>query len=351
MKNKVTFLISLLFLCFFSYGCAAASVEDEQVFRKRFILYAGSWKTGSSSIDSSLRRNKEALKKRGVFYAQKAVEWAARYRSRTMMGIYAIEKSDLDKLYQIAERENCHTVILMNENAFGHTVNVEETNKFYEMASQLFDVEVTLSVREFYAWSWSLHGESRKWGATNLEFREYVEDRDASSLRYDTVSRLAQTRLGLPKIINYDIYKKHLFEHCLTRCGIPTDGLDLDCQTVNLSFTLSQINIYENLREKSLLIGHPREIRLSSGFRDRGKPGKTFRWYNEDIAKRIYEKFGPHIDFLNKILDKDEQLPIKPFQPEGFVTEWDRAHIEPEDMAVLLDLAQNPGLSRSYCKD
>ena len=332
-----------------------SAMQEETPDKPILYFYAGPWKTGTTSIDTFLKRNQAQLKKRGVFFPI-TFEWAGQQLHHHYdQGIFHLKDGFYKNFRQKTDKYGAKKVIWLNENMLGNSgreVTVEEMNTIHAMASRYFNVHLVLTPRDPYPWLWSLWGESRKDVKNLLSLEDTAKKMSPFSIRIAQMRVLLDSHFGRQALLmNMTRSKKTLYESFLTLLQVSPEGLEFNIKPANQGMSLSILNVYEDLRHQKLHPKHDQNLwsgryALWKEMRPHNKSG--FKYYSKEAHKAFLERFQDDFLRINEFMRKGQELSLDLMMPEGYTTEWDRALIEPEvRKAFLAFVEKSGGLARA----
>lgn len=148
----------------------------------KFIFHIGAGKTGTTSIQKTLRKNDEILKELGVWHLGmmlerspvKQYDWQLDLSTPTMRKFHTLseevaEKQLLDVLIptiKLAKERKYHTLVWSNESFFSQQYNFVSALKV--LAQQGIEIEILVYVREYLSWAQSAYSQ---WGIKHKTYR------------------------------------------------------------------------------------------------------------------------------------------------------------------------------------
>jgi hypothetical protein len=158
----------------------------------RFIFHIGAGKTGTSSIQQTLRENEEELRRQGVLYLGLMLEHAPHkihpwQKASASEVFHALTPQEMDQQFMAvirptlayARRHGIHTLIWSNESFFERTRKIRKALKRFEALG--VELDIVAYVRRHDAWIRSAYvqwGIKHKTYAGRIKpFREWVEGR------------------------------------------------------------------------------------------------------------------------------------------------------------------------------
>lgn len=278
---------------------------------KKIIIHIGSPKTGSTSIQSMLKSNKEFLESNGIYF----------YDSNRLNNddfSLALANGNYDKIYKYIQNgvsSNCHTYILSSENLFwigdGYYVNNQENyylsrresiNIFKKVINEFFDsVEILLYIRpqsEFIN-SMYIQEVQFKYGKSSDEYMSELSF-DYNDILNEWRSFFGDSSIHV-KIFGEELFKVGLIEDFLNYIGIDNNSLLLKINKEKTNPTLTEeLFLFKREFNKvfSRLSFRPNGIVYHIfGFidiilaEDIANGRSTYVEINQDAAKNIYEKY------------------------------------------------------------
>lgn len=326
-------LLGIAFCCVFlvqSQVGFCPPPEEQEDPRPRLFLLPGPRKTGTSAFYDYCVRNPKALSKEGFIYPN-----VPGHTFKNGAHFFPRCRSLSQKYRKQAEQAGRESVIVSSDQIFIEVPRTcEALYTWHQELCKNFHPTLVLVVREVWEWYWSHIMQA-------VKFRVPEVGMDVSFKRDDWLE-MGDMFSALPlwletfenhKLINYTKHKRNFVEEVCTRMGISFCANDHNAsREINRSLTLSEFNLFNRLHETRAYTGGTLH-KLFLAFAKRAPHKPSFRYYDAEQAGRLYDKLRPVVEHLNGMyLSEEDQLPTKPFQPEGYVTEWDQTYVEKADL-------------------
>lgn len=241
----------------------------------RLILHIGLMKTGTSSLQTTLSRNREILKTHGVLYPSTTfrfnrhcdLAWSC--YSRNELNKWAKSKhcsvpteEILDMIEQEKNEHNCHTIIISAEE-----FSLNEPDLYIKIFEKYqSNLEAVIYIRKQDEMLQSLYKQYLKGKGITDSFQDFVK----SSINYDS---------NLNNIINYNKLLNKWAKH------IGEDNI--------------KVGLYHNNAKKDIVKNFLELINLNQIY---------FSLTNLNIKENISSFDGPYLEFLRQV---NEYLPAK----------------------------------------
>ena len=145
----------------------------------KLILHIGAGKTGTTSIQQTLKKNQNELKKQGVYYLGLMLEnaYLQKYKWQNITFYKMMDKKAEDQLLeilldtiQIAKEEGIHTLIWSNESFF--TRNKKLLNIMHKLKKYNIEIQIVSYVRRHDAWARSAY---QQWGISHKIYKGRIK--------------------------------------------------------------------------------------------------------------------------------------------------------------------------------
>jgi len=152
----------------------------------KLIFHIGAGKTGSSSIQKSLRKNDLKLKEQGVWYlgmmlgstAVQKYSWQQQASSIVVEDFHKLSEDEatnqildvLQPIIALAKEKHYHTLIWSNESFFGRKYNF--TNALKALQDQNINIEILIYVRNYVSWAQSAY---IQWGLKHKTYEGKIQ--------------------------------------------------------------------------------------------------------------------------------------------------------------------------------
>ncbi len=371
------------------------------------IVHIGTEKTGTSSIQLFLRRNRKALEARGYHFLQSAGKtnnWA--------LPAYCTQESRFDDFDRFPEVEtgmpleefrkdfigrfeaelralarNVHTVVMSSEHFHSRLRTDGEMTSIRELLSQHFDdIKIICYIREQAETCASWYSTSMKSGST-LSFHNFVRRCRPESYYFNYSEMLAnwEKHFGFPAM-NVALFEPgkflngSLLDDFTARLDPALVGqLNTSIHTVNESLTpMGQalaralnialpvadddpsINALRNECKdiiarhqtgKGLRIDYPRRISIYESFRDSNEQVREKYFPEEDTlfsppaeGPAQRSEFGPEfLGIVNEMFGALERSPRWPPEPDGYTRFWSAITTSVQDIIHVDDAVRQGG--------
>lgn len=227
--------------------------------RKKIIIHAGQGKTGTTSIQQTLKNNSDKVHKAGFFYSGLLFENLEDYKE-DVKSVDDIFQKIIDKRVSVADIEvtlknflnnntKIHSVVWINESIF---TNFELFEPIIRQLSETYDIYLYLYLREPYSWLMSAYKQwgikDRKSGDQVPNFSEWVKS-NIDQVNYnkylDLWSGLEDCIQGLI-IKNYDDTSDVSVDF-LTDISLLSDSSNIEIVRANTSSDSEMLGLYKNL--------------------------------------------------------------------------------------------------------
>jgi len=266
----------------------------------KFIFHIGAGKTGSTSIQKTLQRNRIALKKNGIYYLGMMLnqnikilkyKWQTHPAGSNIESFHKLEEEEttrqlLDVLAPVvrkAKEENIHTLIWSNESFFGR--NYHFTKALEQLRDDFgINIEIVVYVREYASWIYSSY---IQWGIKHKTYTGAVKPFKEWSAQYNTsfykpIHRLMR-KTDLKVIVKNMSAKKDVVSDFLEYAGIDPSTLRLERE--NISPSNEEIffrSVYNSMFDSKVFI----------------------KAYNENVGNRIQQEVTVAEYFSSLVPDK-----------------------------------------------
>lgn len=145
---RILFIVNILL----SSASSASDLKEESEPRKTLILHVGPPKTATTSIQTTLWKNSDFLKMKGIYYP-KTIGNEDCYMEQHWIIAERVQSGHMDKVYSMLDiihrdAKDCHTIILSSE-LFG-LMNVQASSlEFLNKLLNKYDLKIVYCVRSF----------------------------------------------------------------------------------------------------------------------------------------------------------------------------------------------------------
>ncbi|MDD2828451.1 MAG: hypothetical protein PHW18_02625 [Sulfuricurvum sp.] len=204
----------------------------------RLIFHIGAGKTGTSSIQQTLKAHSNFLKKQGIWYVGLMLEGAEEriydwQRAAAIEDFHALTDEEIDEqllevfksILSSAKRNNIHTIIWSNESFYSRNQRFHPCLKKIEQLG--IDIEIVAYVRRYDSWSRSAYAQ---WGIKHKtymgEIRPFKEWIKARMPNFYTPLKIIEDEFpGQLKVRNMDAVKDAVKDF-LQLCDIDPDKFE-----------------------------------------------------------------------------------------------------------------------------
>jgi len=270
----------------------------------RVIFHIGAGKTGSSSIQKSLKANEKQLKENGIWYlgmmldlaSTQKFDWQKQTSGISVEEFHKLSEEDASKqildilrpTIEDAKKMNYHTLVWSNESFFGRKYNFTKALK--SLQDEGVDVEILVYVRDHASWSQSAY---IQWGIKHKtykgklqSFSEWIKNR--IPYFYKDIHRLDKK---IPNVVNV---------HNMSAC-----------QNVVLDFYR-----FLGVEEKNFTIlrdndsPNNTELFLHAAFNSKFQTKVLIRRYDHAFGNKISYNKTPEMFLKELLADKDDLLEV-----------------------------------------
>ncbi|HVH02024.1 MAG TPA: hypothetical protein VM891_03575 [Amaricoccus sp.] len=256
----------------------------------QLVIHAGIHRTGTTSLQRALARNRAALLARGVAYPGEAPNHQA------LAWELVRGKSGAREVLALVEAAGAPRVVLSGEDFAIH----EDLGWLAAVAAR-HDVRVVIYLRRQDHWLMSWYNQHVKWPfdreKSGMDPQAFLATLgDFHWLDYEKLLGRWSAVLG-QEGVEAAVLEKGQVEDAtpdfLARAGIDPEGLDLDAERVNDSLPVHMLEIARHLGLHELKGGKRTRVlnALREGLADRAPPGRVTTVYSPEERNRVLARF------------------------------------------------------------
>ena len=256
----------------------------------QLVIHAGIHRTGTTSLQRALARNRAALLARGVAYPGEAPNHQA------LAWELVRGKSGAREVLALVEAAGAPRVVLSGEDFAIH----EDLGWLAAVAAR-HDVRVVIYLRRQDHWLMSWYNQHVKWPfdreKSGMDPQAFLATLgDFHWLDYEKLLGRWSAVLG-QEGVEAAVLEKGQVEDAtpdfLARAGIDPEGLDLDAERVNDSLPVHMLEIARHLGLHELKGGKRTRVlnALREGLADRAPPGRVTTVYSPEERNRVLARY------------------------------------------------------------
>lgn len=270
---------------------------------KKLYVHIGVHKTGTTLLQTILKRNKENLSNQSVLFAN---EFYSIFQNENIKGCFYPPKSDignlasrLDELDKVKEDR----IVISYEGLAGALTlcppyiyhNSQQAADMLKQITSKFDTYIIITTRRQDTFIESVYHQMLKWG-TNKRFNEFIENNiNLHSLEWTSLIKMYETNFSIEKIsvLPYELCIDNRKGYILSFFNIFSNGEIIDKElsaVVNPSYSRVAMNIslfFNNYLSKK----NSMKLRRFLVRRFPKKPGEKFKLYTDKQRENVLEVF------------------------------------------------------------
>jgi len=283
----------------------------------QLVIHAGIHRTGTTSLQRALARNRAALLARGVAYPGEAPNHQA------LAWELVRGKSGAREVLALVEAAGAPRVVLSGEDFAIH----EDLGWLAAVAAR-HDVRVVIYLRRQDHWLMSWYNQHVKWPfdreKSGMDPQAFLATLgDFHWLDYEKLLGRWSAVLG-QEGVEAAVLEKGQVEDAtpdfLARAGIDPEGLDLDAERVNDSLPVHMLEIARHLGLHELKGGKRTRVlnALREGLADRAPPGRVTTVYSPEERNRVLARFeAPNREAARRFLGREALFLEPPPGPDA----------------------------------
>lgn len=283
-------------------------------------------KTGSSSLQSWLSLNSQALARQGIGYADLAPQ-AKRGKISSGNGQplwQAFRNGNLDEVKQLLQEEYCpangNDIAIVSCELLQHLPRYQ-IRLFRDLCAELnIEVTIILFVRSAYEHCYSKYGQSVKRDGASHAFGEGKTDL-TGWLALDRIVNYSRIFLDNLQILNYDDTERDVFTAFSAITGIDITRTEPLSARVNRSLTFGELQI---LRQVNALHGGTFATAISDHLIETFPEREPKILYDSQLLAQLRTEHGTDVEWINRHFAVTPPLVVDHFSGrEGGVTQED----------------------------